>query len=218
MGQKWPKNPQNYVYLRPNETTKRGVSVRARVRRGEMAKREYERKFYINFIPIPPSWGGRQLWRVNQKNRRRDLRSHQTLHRIAPCALPPLTSPLTFPDPMFGAELSAVHDGRESCTLFTGCQDLQLPTLLHKTTATSMHFLIFFIYHCCSECWGEDRKLGIGLLPAPASSKFCRKWELSHFGGNRKHKKQPWWILFDCIRKYLQLGKASETRITEFVR
>ena len=94
MGQKWPKNPQNYVYLRPNETTKRGVSVRARVRRGEMAKREYERKFYINFIPIPPSWGGRQLWRVNQKNRRRDLRSHQTLHRIAPCALPPLTSPL----------------------------------------------------------------------------------------------------------------------------
>ena len=54
MGQKWPKNPQNYVYLRPNETTKRGVSVRARVRRGEMAKREYERKFYINFIPIPP--------------------------------------------------------------------------------------------------------------------------------------------------------------------
>ena len=42
----------------------------------------------------------------------------------------------------------------------------------------------------------EDRKLGIGLLPAPASSKFWRKWELSHFGGNRKHKKRwRWWIL-----------------------
>ena len=86
------------------------------------------------------------------------------------------TIALTFPDPMLGAELSAVHDGRESCTLFTGCQDLQLPTLLHKTTATSMHFLIFFIYHCCSECWGEDRKLGIGLLPAPPL--------LPNFGGN----------------------------------
>ena len=159
-----------------------------------MAKREYERKFYINFIPIPPLLGRSAA--VKSQSKEQEEGSEITPNSAQNCTLCSTTTDftiaLTFPDPMFGAELSAVHDGRESCTLFTGCQDLQLPTLLHKTTATSMHFLIFFIYHCCSECWGEDRKLGIGLLPAPASSKFCRKWELSHFGGNRKHKKQPW--------------------------
>ena len=86
------------------------------------------------------------------------------------------TIALTFPDPMLGAELSAVHDGRESCTLFTGCQDLQLPTLLHKTTATSMHFLIFFLFIIAAPSVGE--KIGNWVLD------FCPHPLLPNFAGN----------------------------------
>ena len=70
--------------------------------------------------------------------------------------------------------------GRESCTLFTGCQDLKLPPLLHQTTDTSMHFLpqcicVFYYLSLVLRVSG-DRKLGIGLLPAPPL--------LPNFGGN----------------------------------
>ena len=141
-------------------------------------------------IPIPLSWGGRQLWGVNQKKRRR--------HPPTPNSASLPNAPLLY--------CAIVHYSQPQC------QDLQLLTLLHKTTDTSSmhpstpHLCICVFYYLSSVPWVLGGKMGNWVLdfcPSTASSKFWRKWELSHFGGNRKHKKRepPRWILLVCRRE-----------------
>ena len=111
-------------------------------------------------IPIPLSWGGRQLWGVNQKKRRRP---------------PPIQNSASLPNvPLLDCAL--VHYSQPQC------QDLQLLTLLHKTTDTSsIHppayvFVSFTIYHRCPECWEARWEIGYWTFaPAPL---------LPNFGGN----------------------------------
>ena len=138
-------------------------------------------------IPIPLSWGGRQLWGVNQKKRRRPPPSTK-LCLTSQCSPAPLCSSTLF---------TAVSGSPTS-----NASSQNHWHLLHAPP----HLCICVFYYLSSVPWVLGGKMGNWVLdfcPSTASSKFWRKWELSHFGGNRKHKKRepPRWILLVCRRE-----------------
>ena len=176
-----------------------GVNIIRLGQEGRGGQKEYERKFYINFIPIPPSWGGRQLWRVNQKNRRDHTKLYTTDWTTSTFMQQALT--------IFNSRCIVQCRAGRGGSLVHYSQGVRISNFHRFFTkpptppCISSHpppcICVFYYLSLVLWVWGE--KIGNWVLdfcPHPASSKFWRKWELSHFGGNRKHKKRwRWWIL-----------------------
>ena len=139
-------------------------------------------------IPIPLSWGGRQLWGVNQKKRRRP---------------PPTPNSASLPNaPLLYCALVHYSQPPVSGSPTSNASSQNHWHLLHAPP----HLCICVFYYLSSVPWVLGGKMGNWVLdfcPSTASSKFWRKWELSHFGGNRKHKMRepPRWILLVCRRE-----------------
>ena len=114
-------------------------------------------------IPIPLSWGGRQLWGVNQKKRRRP---------------PPIPNSASLPNaPLLYCALVHYSQPPVSGSPTSNASSQNHWHLLHAPHAPPTYvFVSFIIYHRCPECWEARWEIGYWTFaPAPL---------LPNFGGN----------------------------------